>query len=117
MTTVASRGGYERQKLMFAFPWYLTPTHVRLACRRSHTHAPVRLHLNPMYFEGARLLRVMPFRKRVTSPKKEVNTLFWFLVITFGPSNHQYQIPESTDNDCLLNLSFAAALFSILLLS
>ena len=74
MNIVASCGEYKRQKPAFAFVRYLAPAHVRLACHRSRAHAPRRLYVNPMYFEGARLPCVMLFHKRLTGLQEKGNT-------------------------------------------
>jgi len=53
---------------------YLPLAHIRLACHRSRTYAPRHLYVNPVYFEPARLLRIVLFRERITSTRRNVNT-------------------------------------------
>ena len=50
---------------------YLPLAHVEVACHRSHARGPRHLYVNPIYFEGARPLRIRSVRNRLTYLQKE----------------------------------------------
>jgi hypothetical protein len=72
MNILASSG--EHMHVTFHLFRYLPLAHVRLACHRSRTHMPRHLYMNPLYFEGTRLLCVVLVHKRLTGLQKNVNT-------------------------------------------
>ena len=51
---------------MFGLLEQLPLAHVKVTCPHSRVRTPRLLYRGPMYFEGARLLRVWLFHKRVT---------------------------------------------------
>jgi len=79
LVNILASGGEQRWNPTSALSRYLPRAHVRLAYHRSRTHAPRHLYMSPLYFEGARLLCVVLFHKRLTGLQKHVNTLCSFI--------------------------------------